>query len=41
MVDIVIRALTQKEARDLRVMKAELGERNWRTLFLRILGERK
>jgi hypothetical protein len=40
MVDIVVRGLTEKETLDLRVLKAQLGERNWRTLFLRIVKER-
>lgn len=41
MVDIVIRDLSQKEARDLRISKAQLGERTWRTLVLRIIKERE
>ncbi len=36
MVNIVVRELTQKETHDLRVLKAELGERTWRTLLLRV-----
>lgn len=41
MTDIVIRALSQKEAHDLRMLKLQLEERNWRTLFLRIVKEWK
>ena len=39
MTDIVIRALSKKEAHELRMLKLQLEERNWRTLFLRIIKE--
>uniref|UniRef100_A0A6M3Y5P0 Uncharacterized protein n=2 Tax=viral metagenome TaxID=1070528 RepID=A0A6M3Y5P0_9ZZZZ len=41
MTDIVIRALSKKEAHELRMLKLQLEERNWRTLFLRIVRERQ
>ena len=39
MTDIVIRALSKKEAHELRMLKLQLEERNWRTLVLRIVKE--
>ena len=39
MTDIVIRGLTQKEAKELRILKLQLEERNWRTMILRIIRE--
>ena len=41
MTDIVIRALSKKEAHELRMLKLQLEERNWRTLVLRIVKEWK
>jgi len=39
MTDIVIRALSKKEVHELRMLKLQLEERNWRTLMLRIIRE--
>ncbi len=36
---IVIRDLTQDEVRELRLLKLQLNEPSWRTLFLRVLDE--
>lgn len=41
MTDIVIRALSKEEAHDLRMLKAQLDESNWRALFLRLIKEWK
>ncbi len=41
MTDIVIRALSNKEAHELRLIKLHLEERTWRTLVLRIVREWK
>ena len=41
MTDIVIRALTRGEAHELRLLKIQLEERNWRTLMLRIIRDWK
>lgn len=41
MTDIVIRALSRKEAYELRMLKLRLEERNWRTLILRLVRERE
>ncbi len=39
MTNIVIRDLTNREAHELRMLKLELEEINWRTMVLRIIRE--
>jgi len=41
MVDIVLRDLTDAEVKELRVLKAQLDKKNWRSLIIEIVREWK